>query len=92
MFAHHRKRIRLLFGVADAFLTILAFELAYGTRIHLALERLFFLQFRAHVLLLAFAVMVWIAIGSLQRVYEYLDSANPSRVLANTFRQCLFGT
>ncbi len=92
MFAHHRKRIRLLFAIADALLTVLAFESAYGTRTRLALERVFFLPFRTHILLLAFCVAVWVAIGSLQRVYEYLDSASPQRVLANTVRQALLGT
>jgi len=36
--------------------------------------------------------MLWVALGSMLRVYEYLDSARPSRVVAHTFRQCLFGT
>lgn len=92
MFAHQRKRIRLLFAIADAVLTVLAFEAAYGTRIRLAFERVFFLQFRAHVLLLVFCVVVWIALGSLQHVYEYLDSAKPRRVLTNTLRQSVAGT
>lgn len=92
MFAHHRKRIRLLFAVADALLTIVAFEAAYFTRISLALERIFFLHLRTHILLLAYCVTVWITLGSLQRIYEYLDSANPRRLLMNTFRQAATGT
>ena len=90
MFAHHRKRIQLLFAVADAVLTIFAFELAYLTRTHLTLERVFFLNLHTHVLLLAFCAVVWIGLGSLQRVYDYLDSAHPRRVLTNTLRQCVF--
>jgi exopolysaccharide biosynthesis polyprenyl glycosylphosphotransferase len=92
VFAHHRKRIQLLFAVADAVLTIIAFELAYLTRTHLTLERVFFLNLHTHVLLLAFCAVVWIGLGSLQRVYEYLDSAHPRRVITNTLRQCVFGT
>ena len=92
MFAHHRKRIRLLFAIADGLLTILAFEAAYGTRIRLALERVFFLQFRTHILLLSYCVAVWIALGSLQRAYEYLNSVNPGRALTNTLRQASMGT
>lgn len=92
MFAHHRKKIQLLFAVADAVLTVLAFELAYLTRTHLTLERIFFLNPKAHVLLISFCAAVWVGFGSLQRVYEYLDSAHPRRVLANTVRQCVFGT
>ncbi len=91
MFAHHRKKIRLLFAFADAILTIFAFELAYFTRTSLAFERVFFLRIEPHILLLAFSVATWIALGSLQRVYEYLDSATPRRVVANTLRQSLLG-
>lgn len=92
MFAHHRKKIQLLFAVADAILTILAFELAYFTRTRLAFERVFFLRPEPHILLLAFCAVVWIALGSLQRVYEYLDSARPKRLLVNTIRQSMVGT
>jgi exopolysaccharide biosynthesis polyprenyl glycosylphosphotransferase len=93
VFAHHRKKIQLLFAVTDALFTILAFEAAYHTRANLELKQLiFFLPLQTHILLLAFCVGVWVALGSLQRVYEYLDSANPSRVLVNSLRQCLVGT
>ena len=91
MFSHQRKRIRLLFGLADAAVTVFAFEAAYATRIHLSLERMFFLRPETHILLLSLSVLVWVGLGALQRVYEYLDSASPVRVLANTFRQCLLG-
>ncbi|MBV9759201.1 MAG: exopolysaccharide biosynthesis polyprenyl glycosylphosphotransferase [Acidobacteriaceae bacterium] len=92
MFAHHRKRIRLLFAIADALLTALAFQLAYFARTRLTLERVFFLARHNYVLLIAFCAVVWVALGSTQRVYDYLDSAKPRRVLTNTLRQCLLGT
>lgn len=82
----------MLFAVADAILTIFAFELAYFTRTRLAFERLFFLRLEPHVLLLAFCVIVWVALGSLQRVYEYLDSASPRRILLSALRQSIFAT
>lgn len=91
MFAHHRKKVQVLFAVADALFTVLAFEAAYHTRTRLDL-RLFFIPIQTHIALLAFCVVVWVSLGALQRVYEYLDSANPARVLANSLRQCLFGT
>ena len=91
MFAHHRRNIRLLFAIADAILTILAFELAYWTRTQLKLDFVFFLHTQTHFLLLCFCVLVWVLVGSLQRVYEYLDSAHGRRILENTFRQCLVG-
>lgn len=78
--------------MADALLTVIAFEAAYQTRTKLALERLFFLHLHTHVLLVAFCAVVWVALGSFQRVYEYLDSASSRRVISNTIRQCVFGT
>ena len=91
MFAHHRRNIRLLFALADAVLTILAFELAYWTRTRLSLEYIFFLHPKTHVLVLCFCVLVWVFTGSLQRAYEYLDSARAGRILKNTFRQSVAG-
>lgn len=92
MFAHHRKRIQLLFAVADAILTVIAFELAYFTRTRLAFERPFFLRPEPHVLLLAFCAIVWVALGSMQRAYEYPGSAKVRRVFMNALRQSAFGT
>lgn len=81
----------MLFAIADAVLTILAFQLAYWTRTRLTLERVFYLQRETHLLLLIFCVLVWVFAGSLQRVYEYLDSASGWRILENTFRQSVVG-
>ena len=92
MFAHQRKRVQFLFAAADAVLTALAFEAAYHTRTQLALDRIFFLHTRTHVLLILVSVVMWVALGSQQRVYEYLDSASTRRLLGHTFRQCLLGT
>ena len=92
MFAHHRKKIRLLFALADALLTVLAFEAAYHTRVHLNLQLVFFLHLQTHVLLLIYCAVVWVALGSFQRLYEYLDSASPARLLRNTLKQAVFGT
>jgi FlaA1/EpsC-like NDP-sugar epimerase len=92
VFAHHRQKIQLLFAIADAILTVLAFEAAYFTRIHWAIGTLFFLRPEPHILLLAFCAAIWISLGFLGRVYEYMDSANPRRLLANTLRQCGLGT
>ena len=92
MFAHHRQRIQLLFATADAVLTLLAFEGAYFTRTHWAIGTLFFLRPEPHILLLVFCAAVWISLGFLGRVYEYMDSANPRQLLAKTLRQCGLGT
>jgi exopolysaccharide biosynthesis polyprenyl glycosylphosphotransferase len=92
VFAHQRKKIQLLFAAADALLTVAAFETAYSTRLHLGLERVFFLTPDIHILLLALCVVTWVALGAFQRVYDYLDSAHARRLLPGTFRQSLIGT
>ena len=91
MFAHHRKKIQLLFAIADAILTIVAFEAAYATRTSLSFEKLFFLRPVPHILILLFSAVVWMAIGSFQRVYEYLDTAKPKRLAMDTLRQAAIG-
>jgi exopolysaccharide biosynthesis polyprenyl glycosylphosphotransferase len=92
VFAHQRKKIQLLFAFADAVVTVAAFEAAYATRQHLSLDRIFFLLPDIHILLLALAAIIWVALGAFQRVYDYLDSAKASRLLPGTLRQSLIGT
>lgn len=91
MFAHQRKKIQLLFAVADAFLTVISFEAAYLARTSLTLERVFFIPKETHVVLLGFCIVVWIALGAFQRVYEYLDSATPRHIIPGTVRQSILG-
>jgi exopolysaccharide biosynthesis polyprenyl glycosylphosphotransferase len=92
VFAHQRKRIRLLFAIADALLTVLAFEAAYFTRERMSFERVFFLHLNMHILLVTFSAIIWMALGSFQRVYEYLDTAHVRRIVSQTLRQALLGT
>ena len=77
--------------MADALLTILAFETAYLARVRSSIGTLFFLRPEPHILLLCFCVAVWIALGLLQRIYEYLDSATPLHILWNSLRQSGIG-
>lgn len=91
MFAHHRKRVQLLFAIADGLLTILAFEAAYQTRVSLSLSRLFFLHTGAHLILLSFCAAAWIVLGWSRRPDEYLRLASVRRLAAQTLRQCVFG-
>ncbi|MGC2661135.1 MAG: sugar transferase [Bryobacteraceae bacterium] len=91
MFAHQKNRVQLLFAVTDALFTIAAFEAAYQTRAHLHLDLEFFLTLGHHVLLVAFCVVVWVALGSRQRVYEYLTAARPGHIVADALRQCAGG-
>ena len=59
MFAHQRKKIQLLFAIADTLLTIAAFEIAYAARLTLPFYHVFSLSLNIHLLLLAFCTVVW---------------------------------
>jgi exopolysaccharide biosynthesis polyprenyl glycosylphosphotransferase len=91
VFAHHRKKVQLLFAIADGLLTILAFEAAYHTRVQMSLARVFFLHTGAHLILLAFCAAAWIALGWSRKPDEYLRAASPRRLAAHALRQCVFG-
>jgi len=78
--------------VADALLTVGAFEAAYATRLHLSFQHIFYILPKEHILLIAVCVITWVALGAFQRIYDYLDSATARRVLPGTFRQALIGT
>ena len=52
MFSRHHKRARLLFGLSDVLLIVLAFEAAYQTRLLLPVERVFYFTVPITALLL----------------------------------------
>lgn len=95
MFSRHYRRVKAIFGLIDSVVVCLAFLAAYQTRIFLNYERLFYFTFRIEfavaVLLLGISVISWLAIGYWFNIYEKLDSAHPSVVLRDTFRQCVLG-
>ncbi len=92
MFSRHHKKARLLFGLTDIVLIVLAFEAAYQTRVFLPVERNFFLTVQNKALLLGGAVVAWLMIGDWLAVYDRLDAAHPRVVLRDTFRQVVLGT
>jgi FlaA1/EpsC-like NDP-sugar epimerase len=95
VFSRHYRRVKAIFGLIDSVLVCLAFIAAYQTRIFLNFERLLYFTFRIDfpvaILLLGVSVMSWLAIGYWFNIYEKLDSAHPSVVLRDTFRQCVLG-
>src|SRR5438270_391490 len=91
MFAHQRKRIRLLFASADAILTVLSFESAYYIRAHLHGGYIFRLPLDRNIELAFFSAAAWVLFGWEQRVSDYLTGVSWSRTLRQTFRQCLLG-
>lgn len=89
MFAYQRKKVSIALTLIDVILLVAAFELAYGTRVHLSLQREFFLTPQRKLLLIGFSVLAWLAIGASLKIYEYLDSAQPGRVVRASLRQCV---
>jgi len=91
MFSRHHRKVKLLFGLSDIFLTALAFEAAYESRVLLRFERIFYLTIEVHVLLLGFSVLAWLAMGAWLSVYDKLDAGNPRVILHDSFRQSVLG-
>jgi exopolysaccharide biosynthesis polyprenyl glycosylphosphotransferase len=95
VFSRHFRKVKVVFGLLDAILTCIAFVLAYQTRVRLNAAGIFYYQFyfdfRVGALLLIVSLLCWIAIGYWFNIYEKLDSAYPSVVLRDTFRQCVLG-
>jgi len=93
MFAHQRKRVELLFGVADGLLTAVAFAAAFYTRRGLALGRQFYeLHDTPIEVLFVVSIAAWIALGVRFRVYEHLSAPSLGRIVTDTLRQCVLGT
>ena len=91
MFSRHYRKVKAIFAATDVLLTSIAFVAAYQTRVRLHLEKNFFIDFPVAALLLVLSALCWVAIGYWFDVYEKLDSAHPSVVLRDTFRQCALG-
>jgi exopolysaccharide biosynthesis polyprenyl glycosylphosphotransferase len=91
VFSRHYRKVKAIFGATDVLLTSIAFIAAYQTRERLHLEKNFYIDFPVAALLLVLSALCWVAIGYWFDVYEKLDSAHPSVVLRDTFRQCVLG-
>lgn len=92
VFSRHHRKVKALFGLSDVLLTALAFEAAYQTRLHLPLERVFYLVVPTKALLLGFSVLVWVAVGLWLEVYDKLDAGHPRVIVRDSLRQCFLGT
>ena len=91
MFSRHRRKAKILFGLSDVILVVVAFELAYRTRTELPFERAFYLVLPIHALLVGLASIAWPLAGSWLKVYERLDAEKQPIILRDTFRQCFAG-
>ncbi len=86
----HQRNARVLFGLSDAILATLAFEIAYHARVIQHWHFLFYLTAEKMALVLGFSLFAWVTIGVWLRVYDKLDSANPRTILRDSARQCAY--
>lgn len=95
MFSRHYQKVKVIFGFTDLIIICLAFAAAYQTRFRLNFEKpfywVFYIDIRVAVLLLLVSLVCWFAIGYWFNIYDKLESARPSIVLRDTFRQCFLG-
>ena len=89
------RKLQAIFTITDPLLISIAFVAAYQTRLRLNFEKpfywLFYIEFRVAALLLLVSLVCWLAIGHWFKIHEKLESARPSVVLRDTFRQCFLG-
>lgn len=89
MFSRHRSKYRLLFRLSDVLLTLLAFELAYRTRLALPFEREFYILSPAREFLMGAVALLWPLTGTWLRVYDRLDAERFRVIVKDTFKQAL---
>jgi exopolysaccharide biosynthesis polyprenyl glycosylphosphotransferase len=87
MFRSQTRKLKILFGLADAVLVFAAFTLAYDVREYARLRHNFFLKPDVYALLLVFSILMWAATGYRLDVYGKLDSVRTRVVLADSLRQ-----
>jgi len=87
MFRSQTRKLKILFGFADAVLTFAAFTLAYNVREYAHLERVFFLTPDVYTLLLGFCLIVSAGTGYWLDVYGKPGSVRIRVILADSSRQ-----
>jgi exopolysaccharide biosynthesis polyprenyl glycosylphosphotransferase len=92
VFSYQRKKVSLCLALADVLILTIAFEIAYQTRFNLGLERSFYLSADRKATLWLVTVLAWLATAASSRLYEHLDSAQWTRIVRSTVRQCFIGT
>lgn len=91
MFRSRRRKLKILFGFADALLTAVAFGLAYRVREFLPFDNQFYLTPNVGPPLLAFCVLTWVSVGYWLDVYGKLESVRVRAILRDSFRQAGWG-
>jgi hypothetical protein len=87
VFRSQTRKLKILFGFADAVLTAVAFTFAYDVREYLPLTHQFFLTPDVHTLLLGFCLLTWVGFGFRFNVYGKLEFVRIRVILADSIRQ-----
>ena len=90
MFRSQTRKLKILFGFADAVLTAAAFTVAYKVREYAPFRLQFFLTPDVHTLLLGFCLLTWVGFGYWLDVYGKLESVRIRVIVADSFRQVGF--
>jgi exopolysaccharide biosynthesis polyprenyl glycosylphosphotransferase len=91
VFRRHHRKAKVLFALFDILITFAAFEAAYQTRTHLALENVFFLTPVVKALLLLCSALIWVGLALWWDLYTRLETNGPLAILSDVTRQVAFG-
>ena len=91
MLGGQHKKVRLLFGMADAILLALAFAIAYWIRSQLELQNQFYLLPGEVAALLGYSIVMWVWIATWWEIYDRIDAAHSRVILSDAFQQTLLG-
>jgi len=87
MFRSQTRKVKVLFGLADALLTASAFSIAYSVRAYAPLKNLFFLTPDVKTLLLGFCLLAWVGSGYRLNVYGKLEAVRLRVIFFDSIRQ-----
>ena len=87
MFGRYKKKVILLFALADVILTTLSFEAAYELRVYMPLAHNFFMIAPVKALVLGAALAAGVSMGFLLRVYEKLETGQPLAAVGDSIKQ-----
>lgn len=85
---HHHRRARVLFGLCDVIVAVLAFQISYEIRLARHWHFLFFLTAQQKALVLGVSLLCLVGLGLLLRVYESLDGRDLRQIFRDSLRQC----
>lgn len=89
MYNPRHRKARVLYGLADILILLVAFAAAYQTRLRLPVGHNFAIALSAQALIMGFAATVQVFLGLTQEVYESLEAASPLEATRRTLKQTI---